>query len=1507
MATDQNVLIPVKLDAFVFNDQVCAGGPGKAKIAPITQPNYTFLRLDTAYLQSDIMYDVDIHNATGADSNARITDLASGKRRANRRGVYLHWTLPRIYRSGTATTNNGDKASQSLPKFPEVPVRWMIVRYIDEMSKVEPPAARTSLQPVTAWIVESNRCRTLDGPRDSYGKPTDPINLLPSNADLQVDVSPFVDASSSSGDRSILDKQAEIFIGDKTSSTDWTETETDDANSNTVDPGTKAAIDPKSRIDLRLMGSSNELFPDYQLHCANVFSIVDNFFYGKDPHGEDLFATSVRAHYSVIGWYTKSASDVIQVAEKPGDIKQGDDQPKAKYQTREERLDELNIKIKGFQDEIEPMPKYPREIADWFSRSTGDDKTLTRSICHGAMYNVQWDLATAPKNVAADKFAKLLSEKQPIAVGTTPMDAVMAYAGAHERIDGKETGRIEAALKRLEAILLSRDDGVEAHVQAADMMYNWNYLRFDGGDMYHAAASGDQSQGEGGKTTLPADKKLNLLELNRLCRLRDAAKRQLKQQQAAAFSNWWLAVTNAQKDSEIKAKVDKIQRRVDALKGTITACQIRIDKLTGTASDDASPDPNKVNDFEPGVYDPYKQQRDPTLLVGGIQSGWEVDYLLALLVRLDCQIVEPDGQDDDNWKAFFRTFVDVKLQFWMRVSVKALLREFVSMRLRRKDEDNGHPKQPSMLIERALLRPVDYRPFGNGHPHAEPPPRPVLKAEIPLYHDKLGRGLDNEPLWRDLWNDTQPWFPLFLEWEVEYTHIGLDDWRLTESKWWQSEGAKLHYNIHGKLDLARKYDKTPDKRAFSGRVLILPQPSFSLETKITQLLADTLPSELEEYLPKEEREYLVQHLKDLRYLSAPLGGFNGHLQTTDAGNHVKPSIRDPVKGTLTFMAEARRVDAGFDELKMTVMELETDVTPYGTARKPLGGQDPPSSFKPVVHGQFKLTRLNIVDKFGQVIHLLSPDPVPYRPKPEEIPRAYPCLSDWYSPEAKITATHQTVPNTVEDVLDENKPQCEFAQVPPQIGQPVRLNARWVLPHEPEISTVPAMRAIQPEEHPPFWRAANDWDSPIWGWVVVNYANYGLQFFLPSGAFYREVRIGGPSGALASPEWLPFKEPDDPDSRGGQGDGGQAARQLARLVEAVATLRGYLPAFMAMVNAASASTGTAPPSAYSEFKSALIGKPLALVNMGWSLELAEFQTESRLVNDGKVDRKLYAQPVTRKAPGPGCEKNDEYDEEYYRFPVKLGDRQRGFDGLVGYFKPKPTADLKIGDALELSTVYTHFSPTTTLFEKELQKLSSRSRSEPDVGRISPITPDNYPKLAPYYIDPFDDDSGEGIEAQTYSDISNEQLCVFGAIVDPFSPVHAWSGILPVKDLVLPNWTWQGPIDQVSAFFHAGPVLVTSDVPDFDAKRELRQGKLIPKVVDKKQPDEAVALPGGSLGQWTWLQPYMPEKEGRTSEENLEQFMPLSVDLVDEAARLERGPYTLLEGYLQMASGAVNTDK
>ncbi|KAG6362796.1 hypothetical protein INS49_007890 [Diaporthe citri] len=1379
MTANQNVLIPVKLDAFVLNDAVCQGGPGKAKIAPISQPNYTFLRLDDSYLQSDILNDVDIHtiapnpggHQTGADLNSRITDLGSGVRRPGRRGIYLHWTIPRIYRSGATSTEDRGKDSRGLPDFPEVPTRC-------------------------SWALRTNSSQT-------------------------------------------------------------------------------------------------------QTHCSNVFSIVDNFCFDDK---KNLYATAAKCSYSIIGWNSKSPSDIMALKK----TKEG-------WQTRQQRFQELNVKIKGFQKFPEPMAEYPKEIADWFAASTEAAQTETRAVCHGAMYDVTWDFNKAPDNVQADQYAHLLGGQQPVAIGTTPMDALMAYAGAHEKVD-KDTpkGQVEAALKRLEAILLSRDDGVESHVQASDLMYNWNFARFDGGDQYHAAASGDKATGE--KPALPEDKQDDLVELNRYCRLRDAAKRRLKAGRLAVFSNWWLAVTKAQKDADSRHEVDRLVEEIQVLSKTVDD----FDRIIEDKSGNDPQHPNKVKDFECGVHPPFAQQRDPTLLVGGVRSGWEIDYLLALLVRLDCQVMKPATVGDDApWAAFFKNVVDAKLPSWMQESTKNLLREFMLLRDRRQDSDDGHPDEPSELAERGLIdgSMLPLRELG------ETVTRPPLQSEIPLFHDRLGRDIKGEKVWRDDWNGTQPWFPLFLEWETQYVHVSHNDWEMSDSRWWHSEGAKTHYGIKNGVDLAQTYSKSEDRRSFSGRILILPQPSFSIETKITQLLFDTLPSQLNEYLPQKERCKLVENLHKLQFLSAPLSGFNGHLQTVEQGNHVKPSIRDPKEGTMEFLREAQRPDAGFKGKQMASMGIETDVTPYGAAKKSISGPDGPSSFKPVIHGQFRLNRVNIVDKFGQVVHLLDPTPVPDNAPPEEVPRAWPCLSDWYSPGFKVKKGGRLLPNTVEDALDEADPKCEFVQVPPQINQSARINACWAVPAEPTAKTASSespVAADKPKFRKPFWRAAHDWDSPIWGWVVVNYANYGLQFFLPSGAFYREVRLGGPNGALTSPDWLPFQEPDDPDGtdRGGPVDGGVAARQLARLVQTVATTEGYLQPFMAMLSAASASTGTAAPSAYSEFKSALIGKPLALVNMGWSLELAVPQQESQLVGDGPVRKKLYKSTATRATPGPGCERDEAYDASFYRFPVKLGDRERGFDGLVGYFKP--LSALKPGDALDLDSIYTHFSPQTVLFDVELNKMA-KSVGTSKASPVEQISQENYPRLPPHYIDPLGPD-GDHISIDDFDDIANEQLNVFGAIVDPFSPVHAYSAILPVKELVLPNWTWQSALDKISAFFHIGPVLVTSDVPDFIESRRLVQGKLPPKLVAKQKGETGVLLPGGSLGQWTWLQPYMDEGANATVEKHasntsgggggggdhgqLEKFMPLAVDPVDGTSRLERGPYTALEGYLQMASGAAD---
>jgi hypothetical protein len=99
--------------------------------------------------------------------------------------------------------------------------------------------------------------------------------------------------------------------------------------------------------------------------------------------------------------------------------------------------------------------------------------------------------------------------------------------------------------------------------------------------------------------------------------------------------------------------------------------------------------------------------------------------------------------------------------------------------------------------------------------------------------------------------------------------------------------------------------------------------------------------------------------------------------------------------------------------------------------------------------------------------------------------------------------------------------------------------------------------------------------------------------LQDGTFYRKVRLAGRDGSQTSPEWLPFEPPKDP----GQLYDSPEFRQLQLLVKRLGD-RVFLEN---MIIDATGSMQTTP-DAYAGFANALIGRPLALTNVGWSLEL-----------------------------------------------------------------------------------------------------------------------------------------------------------------------------------------------------------------------------------------------------------------------------------------------------------------
>ena len=1378
-----NVSIPMKLDAFVFNQDVCNGKETEAKIAPIAQPNYTFLRIDDYLLQNDLLDSVNLSHASPETTNARLRDLGNSGTGENidqniyknRLGVYLHWIIPRPYRMGAAATGDSSASKQardsddvdpSAPNFRNPPTRWLVIRKL-HMNLIRPSNA--PIREVQGWVVESDRVREIDE--------------LDEKVDLQVDVSPYIDSSKANSENPAemnIGKQAEIFIGSKAAAESWNEDR-----------------DAK-RAHLGLLNSSNQLFPDYQPHNGNVFSMVDSFAY-EDPQSDNdndgLALTDAVADYYVLGWHPSSEDE-------PFHLSGG---------TRAERLAELNMTLNDMDE-------------DWL-----EDKSDTGVVCHGAMYQVEWHKRWSesgpdrPKHVPANDFTEKLVNQNPVAIGTTPMDTLLTYIHAHHESE------LESDIEKIAVLLRAQSESIVDQQAAQDEVQNYNFSTAGGGAHYVLPID------DGRPAQAPSDEQTESLKaLNEAQEMVNSITRAEQSLQWDIFAVWWKFVT----DQDNRSPNNQGQYR--ALANDLYSKYKSLDQLLEIQSDKVVFYKNQLSELKltpkEATLQPFTQARDPSVLVAGAKSGWPEDFLNSLTCRLDYQIRTFQDPDESKSEEFFLKCVPETL----RSTALALVQEFLNN------------KNPETATGEAINFDADTFP--------------------PLYHDQGPPGSEVEyppdSPWRDRWESTQAWFPLFLEWEAEFFHVEYDKWKLESVTSRMDTQAKFRHAIPSAGEpLWTDEDVSTDTRVVSGRIVINPQPAFSLQAQIDQLFSSVPGNVLDELISEDERKKLQDEVCKMAFLSSPLSGFVNQLATTMQGNHLKPNIRIPnQRPTPLKEAYEDSQNVGLGKEQLEAAGIETDLTPFGSL-VPI----PPTghaAFKPVSHGQFRFTRFNIVDKFGQCAPAID-----QRPRKTGPPPMYPCVSDYFAPQQ-----YNGLANAA--IKPENEEYCEFAQIPPQINQYSRLNASFVVRDEDASA----------ETDSAYWRPMRDWDhvSPIWGWIVVNYVDNGIQFFLKDGTFYREARVASPdnpNAASAPIRWQPFGQV----SRSSETD--QIDRLISKFTDGK-TGQEYLKNFVSLVT--DSVNDTKPtPGMYGQYINALVGKPLALVDIGYSLELsANARTnESSMENQKGIHTKYQLLP-TDSTPNVATT---------YEFPLKIGDLNRLYDGLVGYYRAYDKRPrLEAGNELDLNQLFT-YNEKVTNEELGFDKISSST----------------FPKLRCFYPDPAsyasdDADAGQRFRLDTNAHLNDS---VFGCIVDPFVEVHAYmgGGIAPVQALKLPDWTWQDSLRNMTAFFHFGPLMVTEDVPQFSKAYSLPSdyaGRLDELTV----PDSAVQLPSLKLADWRWLQGYSFDSAGKNAEgdgdegETEASFMALGLGKLDATPRFQPGPYTAIEGYLQMkAPIQVDEDK
>ncbi|KAF2403812.1 hypothetical protein EJ06DRAFT_579746 [Trichodelitschia bisporula] len=1452
MATDADpvLLVPIKLDACVINPSVCGDFPNST-LAPLSQPNFTFLRTDSSLISPDVLPYHDLHNASPASVNPRLTNLATSLPIPERQGVYLHWMLPRTYRSGTASDANDSTHDLRAPVFKNSPDRWLVIRRLHPGFKPEDAVRQGKVKEITAWVIESNRLRN--------------IQEFDRNVDIELECSPFIQADASAPS---LDGQAEIFIGNKVELEQWTE---------------QLGTQPNQFVQLNVIGAANPLFADYAPHNSNVFSMFDNF-------GTNL--TDATVSYYVVGWHANSRDDPLS------------------------NLDESAL-----------LSSILRDLKMELKLSKTDDTKVdidarkhSRVLCHGALYTVRFNNSALPTDVkvpandAGLKFGDKSSH--PVTVGTTALDAVLSYVKAHHEEtktqstpSDKELDKTEADILLLDTLLLKQEDEIDAQQEALDMLSANNFQPAkDSGTHWHfsaadAAPMDSKLPNRTAKNFSPNDdQKQVLADLNAAQEVCDVATRELQSERWALFALWWQYVADPALQ-DIKNRdtlVSKLRGQVDLVE-RLLKIQGRFKKLVDTCLVPFGSDED-TRIVQPGSQTRFYTQKDPTILVPGVTNPWPVDWISTLQARLSPQ-VKPNKLPDNlpnGWSGLqdiSSKQVPKRMPAALQRGIQTLCSEFFNL----------HPKDTT------------------GDTWS-----PISEGTLPLYHDFVEDNIVKEGLkggtGRDQWNSAQPWFPLFLEWEARYYHIPWEKWGFMEIdanpapgkvkrwRWGINEGD----TIQGLAD--DTVTKDVDERVISGRVLILPQPGFSLRVNIQQIFSSTsrddLPSDLK-FDPtrvsgsgnqksaadqdKQIRDQFLSRVERLNYLSAPLAGFQDHLVTKLNGTHLKPSYRVPKKPLVPFKAavEAGKMGTSLTEAEIghwiSLMDIETDKVPF-TNHVPFPDRQI-APLKPVCHGQFKFTRLDVFDKFGQAISAINPAPT------NAVPPLYPVLSEYFHPQHLSTDPASEGYLQAKSVGKDPFGSCQFGQYPPIINQDTRINTAFM--HWDEKAGVSGL-----------WRPCTEWENPIWGYLVVNYAEYAMQVFLPDGQFYREIRMGGPTGTTEKPAWAPFEQPKEGlEKVTGSPTEAQALVQLDNLLSRFKDL-SYLQNFFRMINKSLDSIAHTPNS-YADYLSSIVGRPLAIANMGYSIELAQppFKNQCTLPTDADVSKPL----------------------ESYDFKLKLGDRDRVYDGLVGYFDS--SADFEhFGTELNLDTVYTYY-PT-------------------DEAPTAEIQPANYLHAQPYHFstadasrttaaaatDPNMTDATAQAAAAAFTEVHWRKMKLAGVIFDPFSKLHVYSGILPIATLQLPQWSLQAAMQSMTAFFSMGPLLITT--PDlqrqYNPKRNLtkeinllaleevekadedadkdKDGKKDEKTDEKKVdpaqpvPFKGIPIPAIQSAEWNWLQPFARDivaptdggagdagavaGSGTTVPKKETHWNPFVITHLDNKPKFEKGPYTAIEGYLQL---------
>lgn len=363
----------------------------------------------------------------------------------------------------------------------------------------------------------------------------------------------------------------------------------------------------------------------------------------------------------------------------------------------------------------------------------------------------------------------------------------------------------------------------------------------------------------------------------------------------------------------------------------------------------------------------------------------------------------------------------------------------------------------------------------------------------------------------DLTAWVQPWQPLYMLWEVQYYPIAHDTNGVEN---WQFDGDEYNWNGNG---------AAVAPLTFNGRLTLSPLAGFNFKKRIEDYISHH-PNLDNTAL--QNLEALIGQTDNWDFLSQSLDGFSKQLALRDIQSNTVPN------------------DAALAAL---IADQDAVLPVLGAAPVPFQGWAA-SDFQQYRSGQFAFNQVVLVDRFGQVLEIVTADTtLQYAPV--------------IAPD--MQPVHTVIPQD----------PYRFVELKPRLLQPGRL-------HFDFVSAADDTKIIQPGSS----------DNPVCAWVLTNHIDRALACYDNTGKMVGELGVVTNTAGAPALNWAPAPG----SSYGSIAAVSAAFPHLGEMLNGLLT--AGVQAFRNFYEAIDATLWTVDPQGNRDDQnlSVLVGRPLALV-------------------------------------------------------------------------------------------------------------------------------------------------------------------------------------------------------------------------------------------------------------------------------------------------------------------------